>query len=172
MVQHMFTKAISEGVNLQTGTRVTSISDIADADGFWTVTTDRGEVKAKKVILTTNAYTSAILPEYQDQIIPYRAVCCRIQCSGRAPPLHNTYALRFADWDFDYLIPRPDGSIVVGGARKAYLSHLEDWYGNTDDSKVIERARHYFDGYMQRHFHGWHESDAQVSQIWTGSKYA
>lgn len=166
----MFAKAVEKGVNLQTETLVLKISDQADSAGYWSIHTARGIVKAKKVIITTNAYTAAILPEYQNKIIPYRAICCRIECPGQAPHLNNSYALRLQDWDFDYLIPRPDGSIIVGGARGAYLQHKEDWYGKTDDSKLIDRAKDYFDGYMQRHFLGWENSGAFVSHIWTGSK--
>lgn len=134
--------------------------------------TPRGTIRARKVVATSNAYTSSYLPEYKDKIIPYRAICCRItRPEHSCPHLSNTYALRFADWDFDYLIPRPDGSIIVGGARSAYLSNKDVWYNSVDDSRVIEQARSYFDGYMQRHFHGWEDSDAAVSDIWTGSTY-
>lgn len=165
----MFSKAIEEGINLQTNTPVQSVSSGPDATGRWVLKTSRGVVKAKQVVMATNAYTSALLPEYANKIIPYRAVCSRIVTPGKPPLLTNSYALRFADWDFDYLIPRPDGSIIVGGARRAYIGHQEDWYGNVDDTKSIERARHYFDGYMQRHFSGWEDSGAYVEDIWTGS---
>ncbi|KAH7159430.1 hypothetical protein B0J13DRAFT_592120 [Dactylonectria estremocensis] len=123
---------------------------------------------AAQVVMATNAYTAAVLPEYKDRIIPYRAICSRITTTAKAPHLANSYALRFDDWDFDYLIPRPDGSIIVGGARQAYVRHLEDWYGSTNDAELIKRARHYFNGYMQRHFYGWESSGARVDDVWTG----
>ncbi|KAF5986397.1 oxidoreductase [Fusarium bulbicola] len=127
-----------------------------------------GEVRAQKVVFATNAYTGSLLPEYKDRIIPYRAVCSRIKTPGPYPLLKNTYALRFSDWNFDYLIPRLDGSIIVGGARDAYIRSVDSWYGNVDDTQVITEARSYFDGYMQRHFHGWADSGAYVDDIWTG----
>jgi hypothetical protein len=68
------------------------------------------------------------------------------------------------------LIPRPDGSIIVGGARPTFFHDLESWYGNTDDSKLIESASHYFDNYMQRHFHGWEDTGAYTDRVWTGGK--
>lgn len=167
----MFSKAIQKGgLNIQTTTLATSISATADEEGRWTVSTDRGSVKARKVIVASNSYTPGLLPEYRDQIIPYRAVACHIETPKPAPLLVNTYALRFKDWDFDYLIPRPDGSIIVGGARSAYFRDKEIWYNNTDDCKLIEQARGYFDGYMQRNFRGWEDSGATVKEIWTGSK--
>lgn len=170
----MFAEALEHpNVNIQTNTPVVSISDSPRHDGRWEVITPRGTVVARQVIMATNAYTAALLPEYRDKIIPYRAVCSRIVTpdSSKPPPLTNTYTLRFSDWDFDYLIPRPDGSIIVGGARRTYLRHLKDWYGSVDDTQVIARARGYFDGYMQRHFHGWEDSNAYTDDVWTGSKF-
>ncbi|RGP60777.1 hypothetical protein FSPOR_10458 [Fusarium sporotrichioides] len=168
LIHHMFSEALShENLNLQTNTLVTNISASPDPTGKWIVTTSRGSIRVQKVIIATNAYTAALLPEYHDKIIPYRAICSRI-VAPTPPMLADSYALRFSPQDFDYLIPRPDGSIIVGGARSAYFRHTEDWYGNVDDTSLIERARDYFDGYMQRHFRGWENSGAYTAQIWTG----
>ncbi|KNB09434.1 hypothetical protein FOXG_10012 [Fusarium oxysporum f. sp. lycopersici 4287] len=168
LIHHMFSEAIRQGINLQTNTPVTSVSETQDATGQWILNTNRGEVRARKVVFATNAYTGSLLPEYKSKIIPYRAVCSRIKTPGPHPLLNNTYALRFSDWNFDYLIPRLDGSIIVGGARDAYIRSVDSWYGNVDDTQVIDEARSYFDDYMQRHFHGWEDSGAYVDDIWTG----
>jgi glycine/D-amino acid oxidase-like deaminating enzyme len=169
----MFSNALAHGnVNLQTHTPATRLSQEPDADGYWTVETPRGTVRALQVVVATNAYTASILPEYKDKIIPYRTACSRIVTPrpAKQPLLPNTYALRFSPWDFDYLIPRPDGSIIVGGARRTYLRDLGEWYDNVDDTKSIEKAKLYFDGYMQRHFRGWENSGAHTDQVWAGSK--
>ncbi|KAF4442689.1 Gamma-glutamylputrescine oxidoreductase [Fusarium acutatum] len=168
LIHHMFSEAISQGINLQTNTPVLSVSETQDATGQYTLCTSRGGVRARKVVFATNAYTGSLLPEYKSKIIPYRAVCSRIKTPGPHPLLNNTYALRFSDWNFDYLIPRLDGSIIVGGARDVYIRSIDSWYGNVDDTQVIDEARSYFDGYMQRHFHGWGDSGAYVDDIWTG----
>ncbi|KAF5670466.1 oxidoreductase [Fusarium denticulatum] len=168
LVHHMFAETLKhQNLNLQTNTPVTSIPASPNTDGSWSVTTSRGIIKARKVIVATNAYTAALLPEYHEKIIPYRAICSRI-VAPNAPLLADSYVIRFNPTDFDYLIPRPDGSIIVGGARSAYFRHTEDWYGSVDDSKVIERAKDYFQGYMQRHFRGWENSGARTDQVWTG----
>ncbi|KAF4332960.1 gamma-glutamylputrescine oxidoreductase [Fusarium beomiforme] len=168
LIHHMFAEALKhENLNLQTNTPVTEIPTSPNADGSWSVTTSRGVIKARKVIMATNAYTAALLPEYHEKIIPYRAICSRIVAPS-PPMLADSYAIRFNSTDFDYLIPRPDGSIVVGGARSAYFRHTEDWYGSVDDTRVIERAKDYFEGYMQRHFRGWENSGAHTDQVWTG----
>ncbi|EXA30161.1 hypothetical protein FOVG_18425 [Fusarium oxysporum f. sp. pisi HDV247] len=127
-------------------------SGTQEPDGSWSVTTSRGVIKAGKIIMATNAYTAALLPEYHEKIIPYRAICSLI-IAPNPPLLADSYAIRFSPTDFDYLIPRPDGNII---------------YGSVDDSKVIERAKDYFKGYMQRHFCGWENSGARTDQVWTG----
>jgi glycine/D-amino acid oxidase-like deaminating enzyme len=66
------------------------------------------------------------------------------------------------------MIPRLDGSIVVGGAKPRFWHDPKQWYGVTDDSKLIEPAKDYFDGLMQRHFNGWEESGAYTDMVWTG----
>lgn len=172
LMHHLFAEAVSKGVNLQTNTPVQQITQPTGKESTWIIKTARGDIETRQVIMATNAYTGALLPEYADKIIPYRGAVAHIKTPGKPPFLPNTYALRFSPWDFDYLIPRPDGSIIVGGARQAYLKDKEQWYGNVDDSKMVEAARKYFDGYMQRHFHGWENSDAYVEDAWTGSEFS
>lgn len=165
-------RAISAGANLQTHTPVVSVSESAGDDGRWTVTTPRGAIRAKWVVFASNAYTSAIAPEYKDRIVPVRGTCSHIVTPNPpVNPLLSSYSLRSKSWDYDYLIPRPDGSIVVGGGKSTYLHDLSRWYGNTDDSKLIDLAVGCFNDYMQRHYHGWEHTEAHVDQSWTGSMY-
>lgn len=170
-VLYLLTKAIAEGVNLQTHTLVQQVSSSQDDNGYWSITTARGVIKAKTIVYASNAYSSALLPEYKDSIVPVRGICCRIVCPNKpAPHLPNSYTLRSSGWEYEYLVPRTDGSIIVGGARSAFYSQLNSWYNVTDDSTLIDSARNYFDGYMQRHFKGWEDSGAVVDKIWTGSE--
>lgn len=171
LILHLLSKGVSRGVNLQTHTPVTSVSSAADTAGYWTVTTLRGSLRAKKVVYATNAYSSALLPSYSQHIVPVRGICSRIiSPKADGPFINNSYILRFNDYEYDYLIPRHDGSIIVGGARRDYYGDLGEWFGNSDDSKLMENAKGYFDGYMQRHFRGWENSEAYTDSIWTGSK--
>jgi hypothetical protein len=41
---------------------------------------------------------------------------------------------------------------------------------NVDDATLIELTKSYFEGYMQKYFRGWEDSEAYVKEIWTGSK--
>lgn len=167
LVLHLLRKAIVQGgVNLQTHTPVTSISDTRNHsqhdDGgkkysYWTITTPRGLVRARKVIFCTNAYTGGIAPMFRGKIIPVKGVCCRILVSNdndededeekkkkkkNSPPNTdkpqqqqqlptNTYSLRHARSLYDYLIPRAQDkppSIILGGAKPVF------WHQNHQKS--------------------------------------
>ncbi|KAL4871867.1 hypothetical protein BDV12DRAFT_194015 [Aspergillus spectabilis] len=129
-----------------------------------------GTIRAKKVIVATNGYTSSVLPQYKNRIIPVRGTCSRIVAPSNnpAPRLTRSYTIRHNSWNYDYLIPRRDGSIVVGGARPAFIDNPESWYNVSDDGHVLESAVRYFDNYMQRHFVGWEKSHAYTDRVWTG----
>lgn len=171
MVSHLLRRCLGWGANLQANTPVESISTSPDDDGRWVLKTPRGEICAKKVVLATNAYLSTLLPEFGDKITPARGVACRIAVpdDGKpAPHLNNSYSIRYGPQEYDYLIARTDGSIVVGGAKQVVLLNDSHWHGNIDDSQLIPGAEKYFDGYMQRMYHGWEDSGATVTDIWTG----
>lgn len=130
-------------------------------------------MKARMVVHANNGYAAGLLPEYSKNIIPCKGICCRITVppNGSAPLVDNSYIIRTKDdKGLEYLIPRADGSIIVGGASQTFRPFKEQWYNNTDDSVLIEAATHYFTNYMQRTFRGWENSGAKVDKIWTGGK--
>ncbi|KAF2089926.1 FAD dependent oxidoreductase [Saccharata proteae CBS 121410] len=170
LVMHLLSMALERGVNLQTHTPVTKVSDTQDSEGRWTVRTPRGELKAKKVIFCTNGYTAGLAPQYKERIIPVKGICSRIKVPEEkaVPHLPNTYSLRYGPGLYDYQITRNDGSIIIGGAKQHFVHDLKEWYDNTDDATLIEPAKGHFDGYMQRNFRGWEDSGAVTDGIWTG----
>ncbi|KAF9893802.1 hypothetical protein FE257_009972 [Aspergillus nanangensis] len=168
-VMQLLERLVSIGINLQTYTPVLGVSDSTHANERWEVRTDRGVVRAKRVVFSTNEYTSTIAPQYKGKIVPVRGVCGRTVVPN--PPEHameNSYILRFNDWHFDYLASRPDGSIIVGGVKPTFYHDTAQWYNNTDDSEVSGSAIRYFDDYMQRHFHDWQDTGAYTDRVWTG----
>ncbi|KAI3400361.1 hypothetical protein diail_3378 [Diaporthe ilicicola] len=172
LVCALLQKAVDAGVNLQTHTPVTGVSAKADAEGYYTLTTkDRGTLRARKIVYATNAYTSSILPELENKIVPVRGICSHIVPRVKpAPHLPNSYIIRWSPTEYEYLIPRLDGSIIVGGARPSYYRDLNSWYNTVEDDKLITsgNAHHYFDDYMQKHFKGWEDSGAYTNSVWTG----
>lgn len=70
-------------------------------------------------------------------------------------------------------MPRPDGSIILGGGQPLYRGDESVWYDMVDDGTLIEGVKErWFEGYMGRHFHGWDVDgkDEKIDRIWTGSK--
>ena len=168
-ILHILKLALASGsVNLQTHTPATSIT--SHVGGGWAVYTPRGVIHAKQVIHASNAYVSDLLPEYDSNIIPCKGICCRITVPEGtvAPLLNNSYINRTEDNTLSYLIPRADGSIIVGGAQAKFKPFREQWYRNVDDSVLIDAAKDYYEGYMQRTYHGWEDSGAKIDGVWTG----
>ncbi|TKA22779.1 hypothetical protein B0A50_07881 [Salinomyces thailandicus] len=131
----------SGSFNLQTLTPATSLTP--NDDGHWTIQTDRGSIKARRVILATNAYTSHLLPSFKDLIVP-----CRGQMSALKPlpslqgPKRLKTSLGFlGDGLDDYLIQRPSergGHMMFGGGRQHGPS-----IGVTDDSVLDPKTAAY-----------------------------
>ncbi|KAH7025170.1 FAD dependent oxidoreductase [Microdochium trichocladiopsis] len=188
LVMHLLQGVVSKGANLQTHTPVAAVSGEPLSDGRWLVTTaDRGAIKAKKVLFATNGYTAGLAPQFKDRIVPVRGICGRIivpsgspssqepaqdgtvtQNTKQAPFLPMTYGLRYGPGLYDYLIPRNDGSIIVGGTKQTWWHEKEHWYNVVDDSTLIEPALKEFEGLMQRRYIGWEDTGACVDRIWTG----
>ncbi|KAL2811942.1 hypothetical protein BJX63DRAFT_432947 [Aspergillus granulosus] len=76
MVMHLLQTAVT-GANLQTHTPVTRISDTPLPDGRWLAHTERGTIKAKKILIATNGYTAYLGPQFQDKIVAVRGICSR-----------------------------------------------------------------------------------------------
>ncbi|KAI1174690.1 FAD dependent oxidoreductase [Nemania sp. FL0916] len=167
-------------LNLQTETPVLGVEYIQEGeDGSpeTLVHTARGTVRAKKVVFATNAYTVGLLPQYKGVITPVKGTAAHLAPDALKGPvfphLGHTYNLEFGINDretVDYLNPRPDGGIVVGGGKWLFEKDRHLWHNVVDDSTTfhaISDAK-YFEGYMQRVFKGWDDSGTEVDKIWTG----
>ncbi|CAI6341133.1 unnamed protein product [Periconia digitata] len=126
LVTFILEQLVKEGkLNLQTKTPVT---EITSSDNSHTIHTPRGKITSPTVILATNGYTSALLPQFADLIVPVRA-----QMSALIPPANSTIlpdshgmvgAPGQPFWNDDYLIqrpysdvPNPAGHLMFGGGR-------------------------------------------------------
>ncbi|RAL14437.1 NAD(P)/FAD-dependent oxidoreductase [Aspergillus homomorphus CBS 101889] len=162
--------ASSPALNVQARTPVTSVT--SNEDGTHTVHTTRGAaIRARKVVYATNGYTAGLLPEYAKNIVPCRGICSHIAVpEGKEVPfLPYSYVVYTKEGGGgSYLISRPDGSIIVGGAHYTFKDKREQWYNVVDDGTLIEPTKNYYDDYMQRTFKGWEGSGAYVKEIWTG----
>ncbi|CCC08876.1 hypothetical protein SMACR_07513 [Sordaria macrospora] len=117
------------GFNLQSNTPVLGLHRLRG--GKWMITTSRGEIRANRVLIATNGYTSNLLPGMKDLIIPVRS-----QVASLRPP-KDVITKKVAELDYsyafvseekfprdEYLIqrPLPGGELIYGGAR----SHAEN----------------------------------------------
>ena len=141
ILEELLTSTSLDGLfNLQTLTPATGITP--NKTGV-DVHTARGTIKASKVVLATNAYTSHLLPGFADLIVP-----CRGQMSSLVPlpsvagdnRLQTSLGF-LGDGLDDYLIQRPTergGHLMFGGGRQHGQS-----IGVTDDSVVDPETAHY-----------------------------
>ncbi|KAI1422208.1 FAD dependent oxidoreductase [Xylaria sp. FL1777] len=170
MVMHLLAAAVAAGVNLQTHTPVRSVSQEADSEGYWTLETERGNIKAKRVVFATNAYTSGLLPEYADIIVPTRAICARIAATASQgpPPLPSCGVVSKSPNSADsYWGARPDGSFIVGSPT-SYRDKPELYRNNFDDASLIEPAIPFFQQWARNNFVGWERAETKIENVWTG----
>ncbi|OQO03359.1 hypothetical protein B0A48_11617 [Cryoendolithus antarcticus] len=101
----------------QTSTPVTGVTQAADGSSI--LKTDRGQLRAAKVIFATNAYTSGICPTFTDRIVPANSTAVHITPKDGPvhPHLSQTYNIGCQADRVDYLNPRPDGGIFVRGGQ-------------------------------------------------------
>ena len=170
LIAFILEKTIKSGrLNLQTKTPVGSISPQTDGSTKkpmrYSVSTDRGSIRARHVVLATNAYTSHLLPEFADLIVPERGVMSALLPPTGMERLNNSYGFVGSmggshDHD-DYLIqrpfaavrsndylnqrpfadvPNPAGHLMFGGGRSAATLNA---VGETDDSVIDEGCAAY-----------------------------
>lgn len=60
LVCRMLELSLEKGLNLQTNTPAYAVAPSQEGNARWEVQTDRGTVRAKQVVLATNAYTNAL----------------------------------------------------------------------------------------------------------------
>jgi glycine/D-amino acid oxidase-like deaminating enzyme len=112
--------SLKKGLNLQTNTPVLEVKQDPDSK-VWTVRTDRGEIKAEKVILATNAYTAALYPQISGFITPKRGQMATVRPGSNIagnPIFKRTAAIHSAN-GYPYYQSRNDdvsgaGDIVFG----------------------------------------------------------
>ncbi|EGO61432.1 hypothetical protein NEUTE1DRAFT_11871, partial [Neurospora tetrasperma FGSC 2508] len=132
-----------EGFNLQTNTPVLGLEKLGD--GRWTVITSRGNIRANRVLLAMNGYTSNLLPEMKDLIVPVRSQVASLRppkdaASGKVAELDYSYAFvseeKFPRDEYLMQRPLPGGELIYGGAR----SHAENKAVGVWQDDEVERG--------------------------------
>ncbi|KAJ7828063.1 DAO-domain-containing protein [Mycena olivaceomarginata] len=132
LVAHLTRKCLAKGLNLQTWTPVTSVTASPETPVFWDVNTARGSISTPTVVYATNAYTSAILPDFAKYIQPTAHMCNKVvppRAFAGTKALQNSYGV-LAPGGLYSINPRSnaDGIVLFGGSNpnqsqlKAYLN--------------------------------------------------
>ncbi|KAK3370311.1 FAD dependent oxidoreductase [Podospora didyma] len=156
----------AEAFNLQTNTPVTAIQrQQRQRDGPgnsitypWVLTTPRGRIAARQVLLATNGYTSRLLPAFADLIVPVRGQIGALlpssssSGSGVVPKLDHSYVFikngSASSWREDYLVQRPlssdggGGHLIFGGGRsRARNQGVGEWRDDEVEPPVAKFLR-------------------------------
>lgn len=153
VLERLLEKFPAPSFNLQTNTPVLKVEKAESAAG-WVVSTPRGRITAKKVLLCTNAYTSRLLPAFSDLIVPTRG-----QVSALLPPrgedgesvakLEHSY-VNLGDYPApapprdEYLIqrPLPGGEFIFGGGRSVVEGgNVGVWRDDEIDEPIAKHLR-------------------------------
>ncbi|KAK0113020.1 hypothetical protein ONS95_014730 [Cadophora gregata] len=170
---------IEQGVNLQTNTPALEISQSCPrgSQSYWTAHTDRGDVRAEKVILATNAYSSVLYPPLANFLIPTRAQVAAVRPGSNIvnnPALTRTMDLE-SHVSGDYMQARAEGTtgagdIIIGGGRRLGTPLGE--HGEQpilDDTVIHPRISEYLTHAAASYFgrENWGD-DGEVLQEWSG----
>ena len=170
--------ALEKGLNLQCNTPATSISKSPET-GKWSVSTPRGSIGAKKLVLATNGYTAHLYPRLQGVIVPLRGVVTALRPGTMMPQrgLETTYSFVYKE-GFEYMISRPPGSkfegdVIIGGGMHVAKDEGMNEYGNTDDTVYDEGSAEYLLECTRRYFgtaENWGEDhpEGHARKIWSG----
>lgn len=87
--------------------------------GLWEIRTPLGQVRARTVVIATNAYAPRLIPALGALIAPRRG---QMLCTA---PLGREFATRptYAHWGYHYWRQLPDTRLVIGGWRELMLDN-------------------------------------------------
>lgn len=162
-------------LNLQAHTPAQAVSE-RDEDGWITVQTERGGIRTRAVVHTTNRWASHLLPEFSTLILGDRAPMAAIA----APPgfIKHTGAQH---WDaavnnYHLQLPPPYNSIIFGGGRQFLVHRPDACFPNDDEDQQIEGFADFCRTWPASDVHGWPDdgtraefsSEAHLGGVWTG----
>ena len=169
--------ALEKGLNLQTETPAVKITKREKGHRGWVVDTPRGAIEAEKVVLATNGYTAHLYPPLQGVIVPLRGHMTAQRPGSGLPAdgLATTYSFIYDD-GYEYMIPRPQGSMfagdimIGGGATKGPDEGIPE-FGTTDDTTTDAVILKYVeDSAAERFGSNWgqDQQEGRLRRAWTG----
>jgi glycine/D-amino acid oxidase-like deaminating enzyme len=119
-------------LQLHTHSPVTGITPPSRKRGHYTIHTTRGNVRARHIVNATNAWIGHLYPEFRGKINPTRGQV--IQVDGKHLDVQPT------GWNdgSEYLVQRPDGTLILGGGRRFACSGTGSGAKLTQDLMKLE----------------------------------
>lgn len=148
--------AARSGADVRPGCAAVAIEPTPDGRGL--VRTTAGDVIARRVVVALNAYAPRVVPELGRFVRPVRA-----QMLATSVVLPRRLAIPVYSHDgYFYVRQRPDGQIVLGGARHR---HVDAEVGYEDATS--EGVQNDLETYLARHIPA--ARGAQVVHRWSGT---
>lgn len=173
----MLELSLAKGLNLQLALSITTITTEDKGGATWTVETDRGVIRAKNVVLATNAYTNVLCPSLAKTAFlnPSRgqitAACPATGNLFKHPAVSKSIGLDNRPPSGDYFLIRAPhlkggGDVLYGGGRA--ISPTREM-GITDDSAINPKISMYLKesvpGIFGRKVWG---KESEVFREWSG----
>ncbi|EIM92347.1 FAD dependent oxidoreductase [Stereum hirsutum FP-91666 SS1] len=145
-------------------------------EGEWLVKAhSKGQIRAKNVILCSNAHTGHIFEPFKAHITPARGHASLITVpTSFSGTKHISNSLMFSG---PYLMFTPSSGWVLGVGWGGLVNEgivkkeeVGNFLGAVDDSVVLEPIRDYLKDYCKDTFQGWgEEAEGEgLSRVWTG----
>lgn len=123
-----------------------------------TVYTRQYQIRARYVLLCTNAYSPYVHPYFVGKVIPTRAQCLVTAPLTNAPVLPTC---GYSDYGYMYYRETFDGRLLIGGGRKQNKPLEHD----TTDDRVTAPVQAILDDYLRQWFP---DVSAKVERRWAG----
>lgn len=166
-----------------------------DSDSWITVNTNRGVIRARAVIHTTNRWASHLLPEFEKLILPMKSTVAAIKAP--AGFIKHTGAQQWdsqvnvsLSYQFDVILwaykfaqnyhiqlPPPYNVIILGGARAVLVHNPDECYNRDNDDLQFEGVPEFMRSWPESDVADWDGNrptelarDANDGGCWTGSE--
>ncbi len=153
--------AMKAGANIFENTRVERLARASrNGEGAWQVSTNRGTVAAKEVLIATSGYTSAATPALQRKLVPIGSyiITTEVLPDALARELSPRNRMIYDSKNYLYYYRlTPDNRMLFGG-RAAFFPETES--SIRESAEILRRGM--IDVYPQLH-------DTKVEYVWGGT---
>ena len=124
---HNYTAGLARAA-MELGVRVYENSAATKIDPGWPnrIQTEKGNVKARQVLLACNAYIDGLHKKAENKVLPIVSYIGVTEPLGDRQPISNKMAMSDLNNCLDYFRPTPDGRILFGGVNHPFNGEHPD----------------------------------------------